>query len=71
MAWKSCGSIRMTRDASAARKPAGNTVPSVTGTSPKMSPGSRSPTTRSDPSTRFTASMRPSSSPKSARSPPS
>ena len=29
----------MTRDASAARNPTGNTVPSVIGTSPKTSPG--------------------------------
>ena len=29
----------MTRDASAARKPTGKTVPSAIGTSPKMSPG--------------------------------
>ena len=39
-----------TRDGSAARKPTGNTVPSAIGTSPKMSPGSRWPTTRSMPS---------------------
>ena len=40
----------MTREASAARNPTGKTVPSVIGTSPKTSPGSRSPTTRSIPS---------------------
>ena len=51
----------MTRELSAARKPTGNTVPSTIGTSPKMSPGRRSPTTRSIPSTSLTASMRPSS----------
>ena len=61
----------MTREASAARKPTGNTVPSVIGTSPKTSPGCRSPTTRSIPSTSLTASIRPSSRPKSARPPPS
>src|SRR5919109_3622303 len=63
--------MRMTRDFSAARNPAGNTVPSVIGTSPKISPGLRSPTTRSIPSTSFVASMRPSSTAKSAPSPPS
>src|SRR5947208_17024604 len=41
----------MTRDASAARKPTGNTVPSTIGTSPKTSPTPRSPRTRSIPST--------------------
>ena len=51
--------------------PTGKTVPSVIGTSPKMSPGCRSPTTRSMPSRSWTASMRPSSTAKSARSPPS
>ena len=56
----------MTRDFSAARNPAGNTVPSVIGTSPKISPGPRSPTTRSIPSTSLVASMRPSSTAKSA-----
>src|SRR5829696_5225366 len=61
----------MTRDASAARKPTGKTVPSAIGTSPKMSPGCRSPTTRSIPSTSLTGSMRPSSTANSARSPPS
>ena len=61
----------MTRDFSAARNPTGNTVPSVIGTSPKMSPGRRSPTTRSIPSTSLTASMRPSSTAKRARSPAS
>ena len=61
----------MMRDFSAARKPTGNTVPSAIGTSPKMSPGRRSPTTRSIPSTSLTGSMRPSSTAKSARSAPS
>jgi hypothetical protein len=37
--------MRRTRDAVAARKPTGNTVPRTIGTSPKTSPGSRSPTT--------------------------
>src|SRR5438067_9219768 len=60
----------MTRDFSAARNPTGNTVPSVIGTSPNMSPRRRSPTTRSIPSTNLTASIRPSSTAKSARSPP-
>src|SRR5215210_5386969 len=61
----------MIRDFSAARNPTGNTVPSTIGTSPKSSPGPRSPTTRPIPSTSLTASMRPSSTAKSARSPPS
>ena len=61
----------MTRDFSAARNATGNTVPSVIGTSPKRSPGRRSPTTRSIPSMSLIASMRPSSTAKSARSPPS
>src|SRR5436190_9021188 len=60
----------MTRETSAARKPTGNTVPRAIGTSPNMSPGRRSPTTRSIPSTNLTASIRPSSTAKSARSPP-
>src|SRR5262249_40550727 len=51
--------MRITRDGSAARNPTGNSDPSVIGTSPKMSPGCRSPTTRSTPSTSFTASIRP------------
>ena len=58
----------MTRDGSAARKPTGKTVPSAIGTSPKISPGWRSPTTRTIPSTFLTASMRPSMTAKSARS---
>ena len=49
--WKLRGSTRITRDGSQARKPTGKTVPSVIGTSPKMSPGSRRPTIRSMPST--------------------
>ena len=39
----------MTRDGSAARKPAGNTVPSAIGTSPKISPGSRDADDALDP----------------------
>ena len=39
--------MRITRDGSEARNPTGNTVPSTIGTSPKTSPGRRSPTTRS------------------------
>src|SRR3954447_10185832 len=60
----------MTRDRSAGRKPTGNTVPSEIGTSPKISPGTRSPTTRAIPSTSFTGSMRPSRTAKSAPSQP-
>ena len=54
-----------------ARKPLGNDVPSVIGTSPKIAPGTRSPSTRSIPSTTLTTSMLPSSTTKSARSSPS
>ena len=61
----------MTREGSAARKPTGKTVPSVIGTSPKMSPGLRTPTTRAMPSACLTGSIRPSSTAKSARSLPS
>ena len=61
----------MTRDGSAARKPTGKTVPSVIGTSPKMSPGLRTPTTRAMPSLCLTGSILPSSTAKSARSLPS
>ena len=61
----------MTRDGSAARKPTGKTVPSVIGTSPKMSPGLRTPTTRAMPSACLTGSIRPSSTANSARSLPS
>src|ERR687893_2079040 len=61
----------MTRDGSEARKPTGNTVPSVIGTSPKTSPGRRSPSTRSIPSTSLVGSMRPSSTANRARSAPS
>src|SRR5919197_4073761 len=61
----------MTRVGSAARNPTGKTVPRTIGTSPKMSPGCRSPTTRSIPSTDLTGSIRPSSTAKSARSSPS
>ena len=62
--------MRMTRVASAARKPTGNTVASTIGTSPKMSPGLRTPTTRSMPSMCLTASMRPARTANSARSLP-
>ena len=58
----------MTRDGSAARKPLGNAVPRAIGTSPKIVPGSRSPSVRSIPSTSLTTSIRPASTAKSARS---
>src|SRR5215217_447488 len=61
----------MTRESTAARNPTGNTVPSAIGTSPKISPGCRSPSTRTTPSTSLVGSMRPSSTANSARSAPS
>src|SRR3954447_23160012 len=60
----------MTREGSAARKPTGNTVPRTIGTSPKISPGLRTPTTRSIPSICWTGSIRPSRTANSAPSPP-
>ena len=62
--------MRNTRVLPAARNPTGNTVPSVSGTSPNTSPTERVPTTCSMPSTIRIASIPPSRTPKSARSSP-
>ena len=49
----------------------GNVEPSVSGTSPKILPGLRSPSLRSTPSNNLVTSIFPSSTTKSARSSPS
>src|SRR3954467_15761850 len=56
----------MTRAGAAARKPTGKTVPRLMGTSPKISPASRTPTTRSTPSARCTGSIPPPSTAETA-----
>jgi hypothetical protein len=67
-AWYWRASSFSTREGSTARNAAGNRVPSVIGTSPKITPGTRQPTCCSTPSVILVASIFPETTANSARS---